>query len=28
VVILGDFFRQFTYAALDADGGLMLSAFE
>lgn len=28
VVILGDFFRQFTYASLDADGGLMLSVFE
>lgn len=28
VVILGDFFRQFTYALLDADGGLMLSVFE
>lgn len=28
VVILGDFFRQFTYASLDADGELMLSVFE
>ena len=28
VVILGDFFRQFTYASLDADGVLMLSVFE
>lgn len=28
VVILGDFFRQFTYASLDADGWLMLSVFE
>ncbi len=28
VVILGDFFRQFTYASLDANGELMLSVFE
>lgn len=28
VVILGDFFRQFTYASLDADGELILSVFE
>jgi len=28
VVILGDFFRQFTYASLDADGALMLSVLE